>query len=283
METYLIEAEEFSIKCEDYICYIDLFAAGSKNAISLKTASFMEDIIAKSNATKSDFEIFLEENKAVLIVMRSLVKNIFSSGGHLLNLLELTMTNKKEGIAYANAVREFCKILSKISIPSITILSGNAYGGGAELAFSTDFRWSIGKKIEFHLSQTKFGVPGGWSGMSRLTEINPTLTSKKVSTFFLAQEILTYEDLCRLSLIDKTFDHDEDCYKHLYHWRDKIISCDPNLRNDLQKRAEHVGAQLEEYDVSIFNKYFLSKMHTKELEKFIKQKPHGRPTIPPHK
>jgi len=267
VEKYLIKTEGFSIKAEDNICFIDLSAASSKNAISLLFASLMKDILCiNKNTQKTIFEDFLQEEKVVVVVMRSLLENIFSSGGHLYDLLQ---AEKQENLTYGDSVRGFCRLLSSLPIPSVTILSGNAYGGGVELALAPDFRWSIGKNIEFHLVQTKLGVPGGWGGMTRLQELCPALNPKKITSLFLAQNTFKYEDLLRLFLIDKEFEDEKSCYLELFKWRDRLLSCDAKLKEDFFERNKIDSNQLEEFDIQFFQNYFLSENHKKCIQNFL--------------
>lgn len=267
MEKYLIRIDEFSIKSENNICYINFSSPSSRNAVSLLLASLMQDIISiNSNTQTTAFEDFLKEEKIVLIIMRSLVPNIFASGGHLSDLLH---ADRQEHIAYGDSVRQFCKLLSTVPTPSISILAGNAYGGGVEIALATDFRWSIGKNIEFHFVQTKFGVPGGWGGMTRLSELCPSLSTKKVNSLFLAQDVLKFRELYHMSLIDKTFDDEHSCFQEINKWRDNILSCDSKLKEDFFARNKVTKDKLEEYDIHFFQKYFLSENHKKYINNFF--------------
>ncbi len=270
MENYLIKINDFSIKSENNICYIDFFSPTSKNAISLLLASLLKDILAINVKTqRTIFEDFLKEKKIVLVVLRSLVENIFASGGHLGDLLN---ADRQEHVDYGDSIRDFCKLLSSISIPSIAILAGNAYGGGVELALAPDFRWSIGKNIEFHFVQTKFGVPGGWGGMTRLAELCPSLSTKKVNSLFLAQDVLKLRDLYHMSLVDKTFDDEKACFLEINKWRDNIISCDGKLKEDFFNRNKVTHDKLKEFDIDFFQRYFLSENHKKNINNFLDNK-----------
>ena len=195
-----------------------------------------------------------------------MVKNIFASGGHLKDLFSLQKGDESE---YGNTMHQFCKMLSSLTIPSITLLSGNAYGGGVELAVATDFRWSIGTNIEFHFTQTKFGVPGGWRAMIRLNELNPYFTTRKVNALFLSQDIFSFEDLVHTNLIDKKFEDDISCLQFLNKWRDNILSCDETLRQNYSERNKVPQVKLEKYDIQFFKKFFLKDNHKKCIQTFL--------------
>ncbi len=270
MEKYLIKIDEFSIKAENNICFIEIFDPTSKNAMSLLFASHMREILAFNEMTqRTVFEDFLSEEKVVLVVIRSLLENIFASGGHLKDLL---VAEKKDHHLYGDSLRAFCKALNQLSQTTIAVLEGNAYGGGVELALAPDFRWSIGQNIEFHFVQTRFGVPGGWGGMTRLAELNPIFTPKRVSGIFLAQDVMNFKTLCKYSLIDKEFKNDSDCFKEIIRWRNNLFSCNPELRDDFYHRSTLKPIDLEEYDVAFFQKYFLSENHKASIHKYFEFK-----------
>jgi enoyl-CoA hydratase/carnithine racemase len=270
MKKYMVEHEEFSVYSENSICYVNLTGHTTKNAISFEVASIMKKISnAPSDNMISPFEEYLKAQEVVLIVVRSLVRNIFSSGG---NLNDLVMAKRDHHPNYANSIHNFCKMLSRISYPTITLLAGNAYGGGVELALATDFRWSVGRNIEFHFTQTKFGVPGGWGGMKRMQELNPSLNTRKVNFMFLSQDILKLNDLIRFQFVDKEFEEESSCYKVLNRWRDGLLKCNVSLKADFFRRCEISSSKIEEHDGEFFKEYFLTSDHKRNIKEFLKGK-----------
>ena len=264
-----IQLKDFSITAENHICFINLSSPSTKNAISFETATHLKNILVVNPTTKTcTFEDFLSKEGVVLLVLQSEVEGIFSSGG---NLTEFRDAKKETNLDYGRSVGQFCKFLNTNLIPSIAILEGNAYGGGSELALAPDFRWGIGNKIEFHFVQTRLGVPGGWGGMSRLSDLCPHLSMKKVNSIFMAREVLKYPDLEKMNLIDKSFLDKSSCLRELNRWRDSILACGTNLRDDFAKRLQYAGEELEKYDEKFFEKYFLTENHKKNILGFFKK------------
>ncbi|WP_338636731.1 enoyl-CoA hydratase/isomerase family protein [Spirobacillus cienkowskii] len=266
----LVDGEEFLIHAEENICYVVLNSPSTKNAISLRMSHIMQSLSFNFENKKSTFEEFLINYNCVLIVLKSAVTGVFSSGG---NLKDLKNNSLEDCQQYGASIRSFCNLLNSISIPSVAILSGPSYGGGVELALATDFRWSVGKNYDFHLSQTRFGIPAGWNGMLRLTELCPNLYPKKVAALQVGKCSLTSTQLLRLGLVDQTFTTAKSCQQNLIKWKDNIIDCPKPIRDNLMNRQKILNKSLlYEYDINIFNKYFLKEEHKKRIHNFFSVK-----------
>lgn len=266
----LVDGEEFSIIAKNKICFITLNSQTTRNAISLRMASIMQSICITSEPHRSLFEKFLIDQNCLLIVVQSDVEGIFSSGG---NLLELQKNSSEACQHYGPAIRAFSILLHSTNIPSVTILSGPSYGGGSEFALATDFRWSIGKSCDLHFTQTKFGIPAGWGGMLRLTELCPQLSPKKVSSIIIGKMKFDFTQMLNLGLIDREFHSKKSCYIAIDEWVNQIADCPKYIRDDLMNRQLFDNLnKLEEYDIEIFNKYFLKNEHKKKISEFINGK-----------
>jgi enoyl-CoA hydratase/carnithine racemase len=266
----LVDGEEFSIIAKNKICFVTLSSETTRNAISLRMASIMQSICVTSEPNGSLFEKFLIDQNCLLIVVQSDIEGIFSSGG---NLLELQKNPLAACQHYGSSIRAFCNILHSTNIPSITVLSGPSYGGGAEFALATDFRWSIGKSCDLYFTQTKFGIPAGWGGMLRLTELCPQLSPKKVSSIIIGKMKFDLTQMLNLGLIDREFHTKKSCYAAIEEWVTQAADCPKYIRDDLMKRQSFDNLnQLEEYDIEVFNKYFLKDEHKKKISEFMNGK-----------
>ena len=266
----LVDGEEFSIIAKNQICFVTLSSQTTRNAISLRMASIMQSICVTSESHGSIFEKFLIDQNCLLIVVQSEVEGIFSSGG---NLLELQKNSPEACQHYGSAIRAFCNLLHSTDVPSVSILSGPSYGGGAEFALATDFRWSIGKSCELYFTQTKFRIPAGWGGMLRLTELCPQLNPKKVSAIIIGKMKFDLNQMLNLGLVDREFNTKKSCYAAIEEWVHQAADCPKHIRDDLMKRQSINNLNdLEEYDIEVFNKYFLKDEHKKKISEFINGK-----------
>lgn len=268
--TKLVDGEDFSILVKNNVCYINLNSPSTLNAISLRMSTIMKDICTLQENNKSIFEKFVINQNCLLIVLQSNVDKIFSSGG---NLFDLYKNSSESCQQYSSSIRTFCNLLHSISIPSVTLLSGPSFGGGVELALATDFRWSIGKSCDFYFTQTHFGIPAGWGGMLRLSELCPQLSPKKVSSIIVGKMKLNLAQLINLGLIDRNFKNKKACQNALDEWVLNITNCPKQVRNDIMKRnLINSLEELEQYDIEIFNKYFLKDDHKNKILKFMNDK-----------
>ncbi len=268
--TKLVDGEDFSIISQNQICFVTLSNQSTLNAISLRMASIMQSICVKSEVYGSLFEKFLIDQNCLLIVVQSNVEGIFSSGA---NLLDLQKSPPEACQHYAPSIKAFCNLLHSTNVPSVTILSGPSYGGGAELALASDFRWSIGKSCDLYFNQTKYGVPAAFGGMLRLTELCPQLNPKKVSSIIIGKMKFDLTQMLNLNLIDREFHTKKSCYVALEEWVNQIADCPKYIRDDLMKRQSFDRLnQIEEYDIEVFNKYFLKDEHKRRITEFLNRK-----------
>ncbi|APJ02855.1 enoyl-CoA hydratase/isomerase family protein [Silvanigrella aquatica] len=268
--TKLVDGEDFSIIAKNKICYVTLSSPSTRNAISLRMASIMQSICVAKESNESLFEKFLIDQNCHLIVLQSDVEGIFSSGG---NLIELQKNPAEVCHHYGPSIRAFCQLLHNFKIPSLSVLAGPSYGGGVEIALATDFRWSIGKNCDFHFTQTKFGIPPGWGGSLRLSELCPQLNPKKVSALILGKMKLDLSQMLYMGLVDKEFQNKKACMNAIEDWVNQISDCPKSVRDDLLDRQSfHNFQELEEYDIQTFNKYFLKDEHKKKIADFMKNK-----------
>ena len=61
--------------------------------------------------------------------------------------------------------------LARLSKPTIAVLSGNAFGGGLELAAACDIR-VMAPNAQIALPETAVGIVPGWSGTQRLARLS---------------------------------------------------------------------------------------------------------------
>ena len=72
--------------------------------------------------------------------------------------------------------------LARLSIPTISAISGLALGGGMELATATDIRLSS-PDASFGLPENQIGIVPGWSGTQRLQRLLPEGVLKEMVLF----------------------------------------------------------------------------------------------------
>jgi enoyl-CoA hydratase len=72
--------------------------------------------------------------------------------------------------------------LARLSKPTIAVLSGNAFGGGLELASACDIR-VMSPSASIALPESSVGIVPGWSGTQRLARLLPEPVIKEMALF----------------------------------------------------------------------------------------------------
>ena len=257
------------IHFDSNICRLRFSSASTKNAISFAMAEALGALSELSTSGESQLARMLSENQSALLVLESETPNIFVSGGHL---SELANMSQADGERYTHFMRLFCRSLSTFSVPSLSLLSGPAYGGGTELALATDFRAATSHQAALHFWQTRWAVPGGWNGMARLSQIVPAWNARRVGLLFMMQASLGCADLLRFGIVDFQFqDHTAQTLQaELQVFAQRILQCPPELRCDLANRGQG-NSEIAEADAALFSRHWLQPEHRTRLAQFLKK------------
>lgn len=97
----------------------------------------------------------------------------------------------------SNQFAELPNAIASLTIPTIAALNGSAFGGGAELALSCDFRIGI-PHMKLHVPPAKIGLCYPVSGIQRFVNILGVSTAKRL---LLANEEFSGEALLNLGFL----------------------------------------------------------------------------------
>ena len=230
------------------------------------------------------------------LVLVSALPDVFVSGGDLREILEMP-----DPTAFTSHMRRFTRFLSSAPFPTVALLEGGAYGGGAEIALACDDRvWPTDSKKSspaLNLWQAKWGVPGGWGGMGRLEDLCPMLGRRAVSLLFARSATLDREELLQLRLLRSLHEREAGSqrspsptdmrsrlpgplkalfsvgtFEFLREQAQAFLSFPENLRTDLLSRQFVPSAQREKFDEEIFAKHWLGDEHKSRLTTFLEKK-----------
>lgn len=163
-----------------------------RNAINLKMAQALDVYIEKAIQDKCNF-----------LVIRSATDDVFCAGGDL--KINHATLNKEDAFSNLYMMKKVLTKIVEFPVPTICLLSGDAYGGGCELATACDLR--IAKEgTKFGFVQSKLGILPGWGGGTLLYEKVP----KSFAFEWLTEgATFTASDLKRKGWIHKVISHDE--------------------------------------------------------------------------
>lgn len=102
------------------------------------------------------------------VVLTGSGSKCFISGGDLKAFAPLT--SEEDAELMARRMREVLLALERLPCWTVACINGDAYGGGCETLVACDFRYARqGARLGW--TQTRFALPCGWGGMTRLVEL----------------------------------------------------------------------------------------------------------------
>jgi enoyl-CoA hydratase/carnithine racemase len=93
---------------------------------------------------------------------------VFVSGGDLRELAQVR--TEAEATQMSRNMRNVLDRIASLVVPTVAVLNGDAYGGGAEVAVSCDLRLAA-DDIRIAFNQVALGIMPAWGGVERLTTL----------------------------------------------------------------------------------------------------------------
>ena len=132
----------------------------------------------------------LDATTRVLLITSS-DDRIFCAGADLTQILD--------GSLNGDRFQSMTNQIAELSIPTIAVLTGNVFGGGAELALSCDFR--LGREgIAMRIPAAAIGLCYPVQGIERLTKRLGVPLAKRL---LVAAETFSTDDMLALRLVDR--------------------------------------------------------------------------------
>ncbi len=132
----------------------------------------------------------LDATTRVLLITSS-DDRIFCAGADLTQILD--------GSLNGDRFQSMTNQIAELSIPTIAVLTGNVFGGGAELALSCDFR--LGREgIAMRIPAAAIGLCYPIQGIDRLTKRLGVPLAKRL---LVAAETFSADDMLALRLVDR--------------------------------------------------------------------------------
>ena len=106
-------------------------------------------------------------SKARALIITGEGEKSFCAGADIKELQQRSLKDQREGAELGQAV--FAQ-LDRLSIPSIAVVNGFAFGGGCELALACTLRLAL-PSAKFGLPEVKLGLIPGYGGTQRLPRL----------------------------------------------------------------------------------------------------------------
>ncbi len=147
-----------------------------------------KQLVAEISEVTEQINVDIKTNKVRAVVLTAYGK-YFSAGADLKERIDLP---EKEVAPTVENLSKIFTQFSKVPVPTIAAIQGSAFGGGFELALTTDIR-VLGESAQVGLRETALAVIPGAGGTQRLARlIGPAKAILWISTarLFSAQEAL---------------------------------------------------------------------------------------------
>ena len=125
----------------------------------------------------------------------------FSAGADIKELMGRSLVEQRAGAALGQAV---LSKLDQLSIPSIALINGYAFGGGLELALACTFRVAL-RSAQLGFPEIKLGLIPGYGGTQRLPRL---VGESRAMEMILTGRTIDAEEAERIGIVNRLVDGD---------------------------------------------------------------------------
>ncbi|XP_047135026.1 ethylmalonyl-CoA decarboxylase [Hydra vulgaris] len=198
----------------------------------------------------------------------------FCSGGDLKSFVR-HMETPQHGYLMSKFMQSLTSEFSKLPFISVSLVQGNALGGGAEILTSTDFR-VMQQSAVIGFVQTRLSITTGFGGTTRLVNI---IGKKNALRLLMSGCLVTAEEAIQIGLADKIVCDDKDALESCIKWllnEQNLAKIDSQLLQNLKMSVMYAASnsyeESYEFERKIFKKFWMGKMHLNALDKNLKHK-----------
>lgn len=249
------------VEHKQFICEATINRPNAHNAINFAVMDALENLL-------SDIET---NNRTRCFILKGSGREAFISGGDLKEFHTIKTAEEAKPMA-----RRMTSILERIEmLPCWTIacINGPAYGGGCEIMLAFDFRIASSEST-FGFTQSKFFLPPGWGGLTRLIERVGRSTALRwlAETAIINTNTALHHKLINRVASPETLKREtQDWANDLSHNdRDFIESLKSGALKLTEARWRAIKNELEP-----FARFWEDERHHQRVEKFLKRKKNG--------
>jgi methylglutaconyl-CoA hydratase len=151
------------------VAIITLNRPRAANALGLNLVKEMKEILNYLNET-------IDQNQQRCCIIRSSSPKVFCAGA---DLKERKSMNMPEVVECVDNLRQTFEEVSRLPIPTISVIEGAAFGGGFEMALATDIRIAS-TNATFGLVETSLAIIPGAGGTQRLPRLIGAARAKEL-------------------------------------------------------------------------------------------------------
>lgn len=199
------------------------------------------------------------------VIVRSTSSGVFCAGA---DLVERRDMSDGQVLQFLTDMRTAFTRLSNLSVPTVSVITGHALGGGLELGLCTDLR-VLGGTAKVGLPESTLGIIPGAGGTQRLTRlIGPSNTKRLI----FSGRVITASEALQFGIAS---DVSEAPYEAALTWLDSVLGNSP-LSIALAKRAIAFHGDLErglDYERTLYEVCLASPDRQEGLRAFKEKRP----------
>jgi enoyl-CoA hydratase/carnithine racemase len=162
----------------------------TRNAIDRPTMGTLAELL-------DEVEALAGRDDVRVLAIRGGGDRVFVSGGDLKELA--TIRTEDDAREMALSMRTVLDRVASLPVPTVALLNGHAFGGGAEVAIACDMRLAA-DDVRIGFTQVQLGIMPAWGGVERLAKL---LGRGRTCHLLLTGSVLTAEEAARTGLVEE--------------------------------------------------------------------------------
>jgi enoyl-CoA hydratase/carnithine racemase len=190
----------------------------------------------------------------------------FASGGDLKELA--TTLDQSTGERLNRIMNSVLDRLTKLPVPVLAAVNGDAIGGGCEILTACDLRFAT-VKARFQFAQVRVGLTTGWGGTGRLVRL---LGLSRATDLILTGRILEASEAKQLGLLHQIVPEASDILSFVRRWAEKLAIL-PSQAVAANKALLHSAASeplvmVNQLEAQLFRDLWLKPDHLEAMAAF---------------
>ncbi len=246
------------VEFKNNICQTIVNRPKTHNAINFEVIEALENLIRRIE----------DDEKTRCLILKGAGSQSFISGGDLREFH--TLKKAEEAKPMAQRMVRLLTRIEKLPCWTIASINGDAYGGGCEIMLAFDFRIASSDAV-FGFTQSKFYLPPGWGGLTRLVERVGRSTALR---WLGAAKVVDAKEALRYNLIDRLTDPEKLSGKS-WEWAEQLTHNDRAFIKNLKEQAlqlAHARWKAIEEELDAFTRFWESDLHHQRVQNFLDKK-----------
>jgi enoyl-CoA hydratase len=152
---------DVTLSVQDRYALLTIDRPATRNAIDRPTMGVLADRL-------DDIEALVASHEVRALALRGGGDRVFVSGGDLKELASIRSEHDAEQMALS--MRGILDRVAALPVPTVALLNGHAFGGGAEVAIGCDMRLAAAD-VQIGFTQVQLGIMPAWGGVERLAKL----------------------------------------------------------------------------------------------------------------